>query len=83
MLALLGAAVLAVGLAIAPSADGQTSAAPALYHELYRPQFHFTPARNWMNDPNGPIYYKGQYHLFYPVQPVRARRGATSRGGTR
>ena len=56
MLAILSAAVLAVGIATAPPAAGQTSPAPALYHELYRPQFHFTPARNWMNDPNGLLY---------------------------
>jgi len=35
----------------------------------YRPQFHFTPAKDWMNDPNGPIYYKGEYHLFYQYNP--------------
>jgi len=44
-----------------------------LYHELYRPQFHFSPKSNWMNDPNGMFYYKGVYHLFfqyYPDKPV-------------
>ncbi|MGB2677479.1 MAG: glycoside hydrolase family 32 protein [Candidatus Acidiferrum sp.] len=41
----------------------------ALYDETYRPQYHFTPAKNWMNDPNGPIYYKGEYHLFYQYNP--------------
>ena len=40
-----------------------------LYDEPYRPQYHFTPAKNWMNDPNGPIYYKGEYHLFYQYNP--------------
>lgn len=37
--------------------------------ELYRPQFHFSPATNWTNDPNGLIYYKGEYHLFYQHYP--------------
>ena len=30
-----------------------------------RPQYHFLPKANWVNDPNGPIYWKGYYHLFY------------------
>lgn len=37
--------------------------------EQYRPQIHFTPARNWMNDPNGMVYADGQYHLFYQYNP--------------
>ncbi|MFG6685204.1 glycoside hydrolase family 32 protein [Mariniflexile sp. HNIBRBA6329] len=37
--------------------------------EKFRPNFHFTPKANWMNDPNGLVYYKGYYHLFYQYYP--------------
>jgi fructan beta-fructosidase len=37
--------------------------------EKFRPQFHFTPQSNWMNDPNGMVYYRGEYHLFYQHYP--------------
>ncbi|MFC6997206.1 glycoside hydrolase family 32 protein [Rufibacter roseus] len=37
--------------------------------EQHRPQFHFSPPSNWMNDPNGMVYYQGEYHLFYQYHP--------------
>lgn len=37
--------------------------------EPYRPQIHFTPEAKWMNDPNGMVYYEGEYHLFYQYYP--------------
>ena len=37
--------------------------------EKHRPQFHFTPDSMWMNDPNGMVFYKDTYHLFYQYYP--------------
>jgi fructan beta-fructosidase len=42
---------------------------PGYYDEPYRNQFHFSPEANWMNDPNGMVFYKGEYHLFYQYHP--------------
>lgn len=42
---------------------------PADSQEVYRPQIHFSPEKNWMNDPNGMVYHEGVYHLFYQYYP--------------
>ncbi len=49
--------------------DDQIVGQDKLYQEENRPQFHFTTRRGWINDPNGLIYYDGEYHLFYQHNP--------------
>ncbi|XP_013640392.1 beta-fructofuranosidase, insoluble isoenzyme CWINV3 [Brassica napus] len=41
-------------------------------NQPYRTGYHFQPPSNWMNDPNGPMVYKGIYHLFYQYNPYGA-----------
>jgi len=50
-------------------ADAFPVSAADLAKDPRRPQFHLLPAANWMNDPNGPIFWKGQYHMFFQYNP--------------
>src|ERR1700744_5846508 len=43
-----------------------------------RPQFHLLPTHNWMNDPNGPVYFAGRYHMFFQYNPEAAIWGNMS-----
>lgn len=48
---------------------GAAAFAQDSYDQPWRPQYHFTPSHNFMNDPNGMVFYKGEYHLFYQYNP--------------
>jgi fructan beta-fructosidase len=68
-----------------PSPETVTQQADALaetasFTEVYRPAYHFSPQKNWMNDPNGLVYFDGEYHLFYQYNPRSIRWGNMSWG---
>lgn len=56
------------------------AASVGYYSEPFRPQYHFSPEKNWMNDPNGMVYYEGEYHLFYQYNPFGDKWGHMSWG---
>jgi fructan beta-fructosidase len=58
-------------LAISIFAQADTTPTPQ-----WRPVYHFTPQKNWTNDPNGLIYLNGEYHLYNQQNPFE-NNGAT------
>ena len=51
-----------------------------LYRETLRPQFHFTAKQHWINDPNGLVYFDGEYHLYFQHTPGSMVHGRTTWG---
>ncbi|WP_394940372.1 GH32 C-terminal domain-containing protein [Psychromicrobium sp. YIM B11713] len=56
------------------------AASPNVGDEPYRQHLHYSPAKNWVNDPNGMLYYKGTYHMFYQHNPQGDQWGNMSWG---
>ena len=55
--------------------SGDASLCRKLASDPLRPQYHLLPSHNWMNDPNGPIYFGGRYHMFHQYNPHGATWG--------
>ena len=63
------ATLLLVACTLLPGQNGQ-----------YRPQYHFSPREHWTNDPNGLVFFEGEYHLFFQYNPFGDKWGHMSWG---
>jgi beta-fructofuranosidase len=63
------------GALLASSNRDDTDLCRKLASDPLRPQYHLIPSHNWMNDPNGPIYFNGRYHMFHQYNPHGATWG--------
>jgi fructan beta-fructosidase len=61
--------VFAILLAACGTVKKGTAQSETYIKEPHRPQLHFTPAKGWMNDPNGMVFYNGTYQFFYQHNP--------------
>jgi hypothetical protein len=69
--------------AIVRATAAMQAATPRAQADPSHPLFHVISPAQWMNDPNGPIYYKGYYHLFYQLTPYSADSGVKYWGHAR
>ena len=57
--------------AVQPDHSSATPPTPrTLASDRHRPRFHLMPPSLWLNDPNGPLHFRGRYHLFYQYAPA-------------
>ncbi|XP_013380394.1 uncharacterized protein LOC106151601 isoform X1 [Lingula anatina] len=69
-----------VALVLAIVFSGKSKSATYDETPWFRPQYHYTPKKNWMNDPNGLIYHNGEYELYFQYNPYGSHWGHMSWG---